>query len=532
MAMTATVFVPVTLAEKELAEKQVLIYASQGRDIRAMDPAFAVSAIEIYLTYAMFNALVRYPPGNEGDLEAIEPDLAKSWDVSKDGKVWTFHLRKGVKFHRGFGELTAEDVKFTFERLKPEGSPWAKDYKKVKQIKILDDYTVQFILEKVDPFFLTKLTNYHGGFIVSKKAREKLGKQFKVEPVGTGPFQTKEYRPKDRYVLERHDEYWRGKPILEKVIAPFVPAMASRTMALQKGDIHLAYGKAEEKWIKALKKKTNLIFDTSFQMGLVCNLHMNMTLKPFDDIRVRKALAYATSRDEFAKYFGASMGTSLFSPVPPYAFGALKKDDIPKELRYDYDPEKAKQLLAEAGYPKGFKIKTLVSENSKYMTPMTILQEQWRRVGVIVEFETVDHATYHSKIRKDLSPLVWYNAARGPIAGVYLYQWYHSAAIVGKKTGITNFSHYGEVDVDGDGDLTDNNVDRFINQAAYEMDPKERKRLYAEAQLQILRDLPTIQVRLANRVIVRQPYIDLGYEPKHTLIYAHHITEKTRILKH
>jgi peptide/nickel transport system substrate-binding protein len=125
-----------------------------------------------------------------------------------------------------------------------------------------------------------------------------------------------------------------------------------------------------------------------------------------------------------------------------------------------------------------------------------------------------------------------YSATRTPIAGVYLTQWYHSASIVGKKTAITNFSHYGEVDVDGDGDLTDNNIDRFIDQAAYEMDPEKQRRLYAEAQLQLLKDIPAIPIRVYRIIPVRQPYIDLGHKPIQTMSYGYHLTEKTRILKH
>jgi peptide/nickel transport system substrate-binding protein len=532
MAVAATTFLPQVLAARELAKEQVLYYASPGRDIRAIDPAFCVSSIELFIAYAMFNALVRYPPGNEGNLEAIEPDLAEKWEVSKDGKTFTFFLRKGVQFHKGYGELKAEDVKFTIDRLKPEGSPWSKNYKNVKEIKTIDDYTVQFTLKKIDPFFLTKLTNYHGGFIVSKKAREKLGKGFRSEPVGTGPFQVKEYRPKDRYILERHDAYWRGKPILEKIVVPFMPSNATSSMALEKGDIHLAQGKQDEMWINSMRKKTKLIIDTKFQLGLASWLHMNMTRKPFDDIRVRKALAYATDRDEFVAYFGASITEPLITHIPPYVFGALQNKDVPKELRYDYNPEKAKQLLKEAGYPKGFTVKMVISEKESYTKPMTIIQELWRKVGVNLQFETVDHATYHSKIRKDQNPLVWYNATRPPIAGVYLTQWWHSASIVGKKTAITNFSHYGEVDADGDGDVKDNNIDRFVDQAAIEMDPEKQKKLYAEAQMQILRDLPSLSVRLFTFPFARQPYIDLGYKPKHTMIYLYHITEKTAILKH
>jgi peptide/nickel transport system substrate-binding protein len=532
MALAATAAVPVSLAAAELAEKQVLVAPSSGRDIRAIDPAFGVLTAELLIIYPMFNALVRYPPGDEGNLEAIEPDLAERWDISKDGTQWTFYLRKGVKFHKGFGELTAEDVKFTFERLKTESSPWAKDYKRVKGIKILDDDTVQFSLEKADPFFLSKLANFHGGFIVSKKARQKLGKAFKTEPVGTGPFQVKEYRPKDKYILERHDEYFRGKPILEQVIFPFMPDIASTSMALEKGDIHMARGKEDEQWIQAMKKKTKIIFDTRFQLGVASWLHFNMTRKPFDDIRIRKALAHAINRAEFVQLFGPSTTEKLYSHVPPYAFGALKKEDIPKELLYEYNPQKAKQLLKEAGYPKGFNIKMVISEHRAYSPPMILLQEQWRRVGINIELETVDHPTYHEKIRKNVNPIIWYNATRTPIAGVYLTQFWHSASIVGKKTAITNFSHYGEVDIDGDGDLKDNNIDRFIDEAAYTMDSKKQKKLYAQAQLMLLRDLPSVPVRMYYALPVRQPYVDLGYEPKRAMIYYYHITEKTRILKH
>jgi peptide/nickel transport system substrate-binding protein len=532
MAMASTVAIPLALASEELAKEQVLYFASPGRDIRAVDPAYAVSSIELFITYAMFNALVRYPPGNEGDIEAIEPDLAESWDVSKDSKVWTFRLRKGIKFHKGFGELTAEDVKFSFDRLKAEGSPWAKDYKKVKEIKILDPYKVQFILGEVDPFFISKLANYHGGFIVSKKAREKLGKKFKAEPVGSGPFYVTQYRPKDRYFLARHDEYWRGRPILEKIIVPFMPSFETASMAMEKGEIHLARGKTDEMWMNSLKKKTKLVFDNRFQLGISQWVHINMTKKPFDDIRVRRALACAIDRDEIVELFGAAITVPLYNNVPPYAFGALKKQDIPKDLLYEYNPEKAKQLLKEAGHPDGFTMKVLVSEHNSYMPPMTLHQEQWRRVGINIEFETVDNATYHSKIRKDLSPLVIYSAARPPFAGVYLHQFFHSSSIVGKKTAMTNFSHYGDVDADGDGDIADNNIDRFIDQAANEMDPEKQKKLYAEAQLQLIRDMPAIPTRMYYPVLYRQPYIDLGYEPKRAMIYLYHITEKTRILKH
>lgn len=515
--LSATLTCPAAFSA-DPADEQILYYASSGRDIRNADPAYANSSVELFIVYAMFDALVRYPPGKEGNLEAIEPDLAEKWEKSADAKTWTFYLRKGVKFHKDYGELTAEDVKFTFDRLSQEGAPWAKDYKNVEAIEIVDPYTVKFQLKTVDPFFLSKLTNFHGGFIVCKKAREKLGDLFKSEPVGTGPFMVGEYRPKDRYILVRNDAYWRGKPIVEKIIAPFMPDIASRTLALRKGEIHLAPGKNDSKWVE-MARKTGLVVDVDFQMGAASWVLINMTRKPFDDIRVRKALAYATNREEYAQFFGATVTQPLYSPVPPEAFGALKKEDLPEELQYNYDPEKAKQLLAEAGYPNGFKVKMFISEKDSYTKPMTVLQEQWRRVGITIEFETVDHPTYHSKIRKDENPLVWYNATRTPIAGVYLFQFFHSSSAVGKKTAITNFSHYDK-------------IDEYLDKAGTEMDSAVQKKLYAEAQLQLLKDVPAIPVGLQKYIFSRQKYVDLGYEPEYTMIYGYHLTEKTRLLKH
>jgi len=517
ITLSATLTCPAAFSA-ELADKQILYYASAGRDIRTLDPAFANSSVELFIVYPIFDALVRYPPGKEGNLQAIEPDLAEKWDVSADSKTYTFYLRKGIQFHKDYGELTAEDVKFTFDRMKDEGAPWAKDYKNVESIDIIDPYTVKFQLQTVDPFFLSKLTNFHGGFIVSKKAREKLGDQFKTEPVGTGPLMVGEYRPKDRYILVRNDNYWRGKPVLEKMVAPFMPDIASRTLALRKGEIQLALGKNDSKWVE-MAEKSGLIVDVDFQLGAASWVHINMTRKPFDDIRVRQALAYATNRVEYAQFFGASVTKPLYSPVPPEAFGALKKDDIPEDLQYNYNPEKAKKLLAEAGYPNGFTVKMFISEKGSYTKPMTVLQEQWRKVGINIEFETVDHPTYHSKIRKDENPLIWYNATRTPIAGVYLYQFFHSSSIVGKKTAITNFSHYDK-------------IDQYLDKASTEMDPEVQKKLYAEAQLQLLKDLPAIPVALQNYVLARQKYVDLGYKPETSMIYGYQITEKTCLLKH
>ncbi len=219
-------------ANQILAEQQSISMGRPEEDIATLDPAFTGGrGSERPIAQNIYNTLVRVVPGS-GDVTAVMGDLARSWDVSDDMLTWTFHLVRGVQFHKGYGELTADDVKFSFERLEERGSPHASTYDKIT-FEAVDRYTIRMHLDEIHPFLLTTLSNaaMNGQFITSRAAVEELGDAFALNPIGTGAFQLYEHRPRDRVILVRHEDYFRGPPILERVDVLFIPDQAAHMMA-------------------------------------------------------------------------------------------------------------------------------------------------------------------------------------------------------------------------------------------------------------------------------------------------------------
>ncbi len=515
-----------SVAAEELAKKQVVTYGIDFGDLGTLDPHI-VNVGYLHMLQGMFNSLVRYPLGDMGNVDGIEPDLAEKWEVASENRIWTFHLRKGVKFHKGYGELTAEDVKFSFERQKD--LPWGGEYKHVEKIETPDKYTVKFTLKHSDPFFLQKLINYHGGHIVSKKAVEELGKKFATYPVGTGPFQADSYSSGDKYVLVRHEAYWKGKPIIEKIIYRFMRPLASRTIAIENGEIDMCPGPFQMDWTERLKK-AGITID-GLRIGQQEYLCFNMTRPPLDNKKVRLALVHALCLEGLDELWGVNHD-SYRSFIPPYLVGHLPDDQIPEKYCYPCDTGKAKQLLKEAGYPDGFDMGAVVaSPRADEVPAVEVFQDQLKEIGVTFNINVVDHSAMHKRIRDDVNAIVWYNGSR-PSATVYLRQWYHSDSIVLKKTAVTNFSHYGEIDCDQDGDVSDNNVDAFIEKAEKAKSLEEYVAAVKEIQMQLFEDMPCLPMGRDRRPVARQSWMKLGYEPKNSMVYGYEITEKTAILKH
>lgn len=499
------------------ATGQVLRVGSGVADVGTLDPHFASNFGEYPIVKAIFNGLVDFPAGSV-DLEAIEPDLAQSWEVSPDGLTWTFHLRQGVQFHSGYGELTAEDVVFSLKRVQsPEvGSPWRSELANIADVRALDRYTVEISLRQPDPFALLRLVGYHAGFIVSKRAVEELGDQFRFNPIGTGPFAFASYEPRQKVSLVAHTDYFKGAPALSGIDFYFMPDTSTRELALRTREIDAADGNSEQVWYDRMRRQ-GLVVDR-IGPGNAYHLHYNMTIPPFDNILVRQALSYAVNRQEVVEFVGPDISQVSGSPVPNGYYGHTT-EGVPQ---YDYDPEKARELLAEAGFPNGFSFEVFISEASSYLPFAQIVQEQWRRVGVDMRLQVVDHATFHARVREDTNPVVFYNATRLPIADVYLSQFYHSDAVVGKPTAITNFSHIGEVTP---------GVDELIEAARVETDPEKQLELYAEAQRRIMEEAVAYPYMQRYTVMARQPYVDLGYEEPMSNLWAHYVyNERTRLL--
>lgn len=482
-----------TLCVKTAGAEKTLTVGILSGDARQLDPHVSTATQDKIVLTWMFNGLVRFKPGT-ADPAIMEPDLAEKWESSPDGLTWTFFLRKGVKFHENYGELTSEDVVYSLKRAASKESSTAYlAYSEFSEVTALDKYTVRIKLTKAVPSLLGLVANFHGGMIVSKKADEEKKGDFKLHPIGTGPFAFQEYKPKNSVTLVAHKDYFRGRPKIDKILYRFMNEDASRELAFTSGELQLAYGTREQRWVEKMQKEKNTAVDI-FGLGEQRTLHINSSIKPLDDIRVRRAIAYAINRDDVVSFMGKATSVPSVSVVPEGYLGFVK--DVPQ---YPYSVDKAKALLKEAGYPDGFTLKVIITKVDPLRLPMEIIQEHLRKVGIKLELDVVEHSAFHKLIRENASALVLYGAARFPIADAYLTEFYHSNAIVGKPTAVANFSHCSVADAE-------------IEAARSEQNRTKQLELWKKAQQKIMDGAYAVPIFELLQVYVRNTNLDYGHK--------------------
>ena len=279
--------------------------------------------------------------------------------------------------------------------------------------------------------------------------------------------------------------------------------------AFTSGEVDLMYAKREQRWVDSARKRPGFNVEI-FRPGEYRLLHINQSVPPLDDIRVRRAIAAAVNTDDLVRYVGKDVGPKGCSVVPP---GYLGEDC---SVRYAFDLAKAKALLAEAGHKDGITVKAIVSNISAQQPIMEIIQAQLAKAGIKLDMQVVDHATYQSQTRKDLSGVVFYGAARFPIADTYLSEFFHSRATVNTPTAATNFSHCKV-------------GDKEIEQARTASDAEAQKALWKEAQRKIMEDVCAIPLFELRQVWARSDRLDFGYELKGSMNLAPAITEATTL---
>lgn len=493
-------------------ERSMLRISSGGADNVTLDPDRASSTEDVGVVSQMFNALMRFPPGS-ADPKALEPDLAERWEASSDSKTWTFYLRKGVKFHGNYGELTAADVVYSIERAADaKRSSFAANFSIIKKVEAVDNYTVRISLKYPDAGFLGRVSNYHGGNIVSKKASEELGNKFGASPIGTGPFAFGEHVTQQYVKLVANDQYFRGKPLVAGIMYRMIPSDSARELAFSSNEIDIIQGKREQRWIER-SRKGGMNVDV-FEPAEFRILHVNCNIKPLDNRKVRQAVAESVNVDEILQFVGKDAAVKGCSVVPE---GYLGHDCSAGS--YNYNPEHAKALLAEAGFPNGIEIKSIVSNISSQLPIMEIVQSQLAKSGIKLNIEVVDHATYHARSRKDQSALVFYGAARFPNADVYLTEFFDSASAVNASAAMSNFSHCSV-------------ADEAIRAARVEPDAQKQLALWKEAQSKIHTDVCGIPLFGLKQVWAHAKAVNYGYNLKGALNLAPPITEKTSVMAH
>ena len=365
-----------------------LIYAA-GADPDNLDPANAESNPSEAANRMMYENLVRFD-----EKLKIVPGLATKWEQSKDGLTWTFFLRKGVKFHDGT-PFNAEAARGFIERMIGPEKPLKAGLfaPLVNSAEIVNEYTVKVHLKTPFAFFLNNLAHSASG-IISPTALKTYGKDISRQAVGTGPFKFVEWIHGDHLTMVGNDEYWAGKPRLEKIIVKTVKEDSARVMMLQSGDAQLIVRIPSED-IPRLEKDPNIQLNSTETLRVLF-MGINCYKKPYSDVRVREALACAIDKESIVKNIYQGRALVASNLVTPLTTGYIPLKGTP------YDPEKAKKLLAEAGFPQGFKAK-LWSPMGRYPKDFEMaqaLQQQLKKVGVDCTLDTMEWAAYLAAGRK------------------------------------------------------------------------------------------------------------------------------------
>jgi peptide/nickel transport system substrate-binding protein len=348
-----------------------------------LDPAEAPGIITPYMIYyALHDALVKPMPG-----QPDAPSLAESWSVSKDGLVYEFVLRKGVKFHDG-EPFTAEDVKFSFERYRGSAKKTLKE--RVAAIETPDAGHVRFRLKQPWPDFLTFYTGASGaGWIVPKKYVEKVGDEgFKKAPVGAGPYKFVSFTPGVELVLEAYDQYWRKTPSVKRLVFKVIPDESTRLAALKRGEVDIVYSVRGELAEELQRTPGLAIKPAVIQAPFWLYFPDQWDAKsPWHDQRVRLAASLAIDRKTINQ--ALTLGFSkLTGSIIPANFEFFWQPPAPI-----FDPAKAKKLLAEAGYPNGFDAGEYHCDAS-YSNLAEAVLNNLQAVGIRVQLRPLERAAF------------------------------------------------------------------------------------------------------------------------------------------
>lgn len=449
---------------------------------KSLDPATVTAVNDFRILVNIYDGLTRY---KDGTLE-VEPSLAESWTISDDGTVYTFKLRSGVKFQDGT-DFNAEAVKFNFDRMLKDDHPFHDTgpfplsffFSAVKDVKAVDATTVEFTLNAPYAPFLSNLA-YPTGLIVSPAAVEKSGKDFGRNPVGTGAFKFEEWEANAKVVVSRFDDYWDGAAPLEAVVYRPITDANTRIAEMLAGGLDIMVEVPPD---SLQQFRDGGDFQALEQAGPhVWFLILNAKEGPFADKLVRQAANYAIDKKALVDNVLQGTADIAAGPTPPAFAWAYDESLEP----YPYDPEKAKELLKQAGYD-GKELTFYVTEGgSGMLDPIamgTAIQADLQAVGMKVKIETYEWNTFLGKVnpglegKADMAEMAW--MTNDPDTLPYLAL--RSEAFPDK--GGFNSGYYSNPE-----------VDELLNKAREVTDQGERAKLYKQMQKIVQEDAPWVFV--------------------------------------
>jgi peptide/nickel transport system substrate-binding protein len=502
---------------------KTLVYGSGGQPVN-LEPGNITDGNSIIVQDQIYNRLIEFKPGTT----ELQPALATSWSVSTDGKTWTFNLRQGVKFHDGT-PFDAAAVKFNVERWWDRNHPhgyrnagkiyeiWqqmfggfrGKPDSLLQEVKLVDALTIQFILKQPFAAFPNAIASGFYG-IASPTAIQKAGAAYGTPgalAVGTGPFVFKEWRTGDLILLQKNPNYWQaGLPKTEQLVIRFITDPAARLAQLRAGQIDFTVDLAPDQK-KELEGDPNLVAVArpSFNVGY---LALNPSYKPLSDVRVRQAIAHAINRPAIIQAFWGDLAIHTPNLLPP----ALDWANSTRLTAYPYDPQKARQLLAEAGYSTGFNLELWYMPVSRpyFPTPKPIgeaFAADLNAVGIRVTLKTKDWAAYLTDRRKPpgyQSFMLGWTADYGDPDSFY-------------------YALYGPGATDDIGNWRNDRFLQVLNQARATGNQSARAKFYAELDEILHREVLRLPIVHSQPLLAKRKPVDgwipspLGSDPFETI---------------
>lgn len=430
------------------------------RDIQSLDPANRVSYVEGNVMRAVLQGLISFKPGKfEWELDAAKSITQVSPTLIE------FELKPGLMFHGGYGEVTAEDVKFSFERyIKPmangQMAQYAKDWEALKEVEVTGKYTGKIHLKNPAPaIWLVNLPDGSGS-ILSKAAYEKLGDQATKSLIGSGPYILEKWEPNQRIILKANPE-WKGQKVaFNEVILKPVADPKTAELAFRSGELDFTVIEPAAAKEMAKLADTDVISLDSINFVWI---GINVSKPPFDNLKVRQAIRLAIDVDRviLAAYNGAV--TRAYSLIAPGLLGYWA--DAPK---YKRDIDAAKKLMAEAGHEKGFECKLTLLNRPAFQAAGLVVQAMLANLGIKLNLEVLDGGTFWSAGKGDAGKNLDLSIQRfgGKADPAFQTQWF-----VSEQVGVWNWQRWASPE-----------FDKLNVAAASTDDANERARLYIELQ--------------------------------------------------
>ena len=503
------------------ASAKTLVYCSEGSP-ENFYPAVNTTGTSFDANSQIYSRIVDFERG----ATTVVPGLAERWEISPDGKVYTFHLRKGVKWHnhrdwKPTRDFNADDMIFSIERQWKESHPYFRvtspnhSYfndmglpKLLKSVERVNDYTVRITLEKPEAPFLSDLAMEYAG-VQSKEyadAMLKAGTPEKIdqEPIGTGPFYLVRYIKDAVIRYKAFPQHWGGKAKIDDLIFSITPDASVRWAKLQKGECHvMPYPNPAD--LDAIRKdpKITVLEQPGLNVGY---LAYNTQKKPFDDVRVRKAVNMAIDKQAIIKAVYLSAGVAATNPIPPsmWSYNKAIKDD-------PYDPAAAKKLLAEAGYPNGFSTDLWAMPVQRPYNPNArriaeLMQADLEKVGIKAEIKSFEWGEYRKRMQAgehQMGMLGWTGDNGDPDNFLH--------TLLGCDAAKTNGSNVAK--------FCNPVFEDLVQKAKTLSDQKQRTDLYSRAQVVFKEQAPWFTIAHAVQLKpVRKEVIDFKLSPfgRHT----------------